>query len=226
MVTTRSGRDNCSVALRRQGDRRTVSAAGPHETTSSFGSGPRITPTWCSWTCACPGWTASKPPGSCAASSRTHPWCYGLGTTTPSSNRPSAPPEHRSASPSTSARSRSSPPYGKPALPKTKAGRLLVAARTAEPTHPLRAHRRRWEALKQLEASDGFVMRWPVGRQVTRSLANRRLVVVATDYVLLTEAGRRALASDSQRGSRSALPDPDRTEVGAHRGPGSVRQTA
>jgi CheY-like chemotaxis protein len=72
-----------------------------------------------------------------------------------------------------------------------------------------------WLALKQLEASDGFVMRWPVGRQVTRSLANRRLVVVASDYVLLTEAGRRALANDSQRGSRSALPDPDRTEVGA-----------
>ena len=72
-----------------------------------------------------------------------------------------------------------------------------------------------WLALKQLEASDGFVMRWPVGRQVTRSLANRRLVVVASDYVLLTEAGRRALANESQRGSRSALPDPDRTEVGA-----------
>jgi excisionase family DNA binding protein len=34
MVTTRSGRDNCSVALRRQGDRRTVSAAGPHGTTA------------------------------------------------------------------------------------------------------------------------------------------------------------------------------------------------
>jgi DNA-binding NarL/FixJ family response regulator len=72
-----------------------------------------------------------------------------------------------------------------------------------------------WAALKQLEVSDGFVMRWPVGRQVTRSLANRRLVVVASDYVLLTGAGRRALASDSQRGSRSVTPDPDRTDVGA-----------
>jgi excisionase family DNA binding protein len=39
-VTTGSGRDTCSVALVRQGDRRTVSAAGPHETTSRFGSGP------------------------------------------------------------------------------------------------------------------------------------------------------------------------------------------
>ena len=95
--------------------------------------------------------------------------------------------------------------------------------RTASSARPLAARRDHaegltaadWRALKQLEASDGFVMRWPVGRQVTRSLVNRRLVVVASDYVLLTEAGRRALANDSQRGSRSALPDPDRTEVGA-----------
>jgi CheY-like chemotaxis protein len=72
-----------------------------------------------------------------------------------------------------------------------------------------------WAALKQLEVSDGYAVRWPVGRQVTRSLVNRRLVVVASDYVLLTEAGRRALANDSQRGSRPGLPDPDRTEVGA-----------
>ena len=56
-----------------------------------------------------------------------------------------------------------------------------------------------WAALKQLEVSDGYAMRWPVGRQVTRSLVNRRLVVVASDYVLLTGAGRRALASSSQR---------------------------
>jgi hypothetical protein len=70
-------------------------------------------------------------------------------------------------------------------------------------------------ALKQLEATDGYAMRWPVGRQVTRSLANRRLVVIASDYVLLTKAGRRALATDSQRGSRSDPPDPGRTDVGA-----------
>jgi CheY-like chemotaxis protein len=70
-----------------------------------------------------------------------------------------------------------------------------------------------WAALKQLEVSNGYVMRWPVGRQVTRSLANRHLVVVASDYVLLTGAGRHALAS--QRGGRSVPPDPDRTEVGA-----------
>jgi len=73
-----------------------------------------------------------------------------------------------------------------------------------------------WEALKQLEATYGYAVRWPVGRQVTRSLANRRLVVVASDYVLLTEAGRRALASDSQHSSRPAPPEPGgRTEVGA-----------
>jgi CheY-like chemotaxis protein len=72
-----------------------------------------------------------------------------------------------------------------------------------------------WAALKQLEATDGYAMRWPVGRQITRSLANRRLVVVASDYVLLTGAGRRALASDGQRGSRPAPPDPDRTDLGA-----------
>jgi CheY-like chemotaxis protein len=81
-----------------------------------------------------------------------------------------------------------------------------------------------WAALKQLEASDGYAMRWPVGRQVTRSLANRRLVVVASDYVLLTQAGRRALASDNQRGSDSASPDPDRTDVGVPTGsPGAGR---
>jgi DNA-binding NarL/FixJ family response regulator len=72
-----------------------------------------------------------------------------------------------------------------------------------------------WTALKQLEVSNGYAIRWPVGRQVGRVLASRRLVVVASDYVLLTGAGRRALASHSQHGSRSVPPDPDQTEVGA-----------
>jgi hypothetical protein len=49
-------------------------------------------------------------------------------------------------------------------------------------------------ALEQLGAADGYATRWPVGRQVARSLADRQLVVIASDYVLLTEAGRRALA--------------------------------
>jgi hypothetical protein len=52
------------------------------------------------------------------------------------------------------------------------------------------------EALERLEAVDGCARRWPVGREITRSLASRQLVVVASDYVLLTEAGRRALTAD------------------------------
>jgi CheY-like chemotaxis protein len=71
------------------------------------------------------------------------------------------------------------------------------------------------EALKQLEATHGYAVHWPVGRQVTRSLANRRLVVVASDYVLLTAAGRHALANDSDRRSHPAPPDPGRMDVGA-----------
>ena len=55
-------------------------------------------------------------------------------------------------------------------------------------------------ALEQLGAADGYATRWPVGREVARSLAGRQLVVIAPDYVLLTEAGRRALTGDA--GSR------------------------
>ena len=51
-------------------------------------------------------------------------------------------------------------------------------------------------ALEQLGAADGYTTRWPVGRQIARSLASRQLVVIAPDYVLLTEAGRRALTGD------------------------------
>ena len=54
-------------------------------------------------------------------------------------------------------------------------------------------------ALEQLGAADGYATRWPVGREVARSLAGRQLVVVASDYVLLTEAGRRALTPDRAR---------------------------
>jgi DNA-binding NarL/FixJ family response regulator len=70
-------------------------------------------------------------------------------------------------------------------------------------------------ALEQLGAADGYVTRWMVGRAVTRSLVSRRLVLVASDYVLLTDAGRRALASDSQHRSRCAPPDPDPAEHGS-----------
>jgi hypothetical protein len=53
-------------------------------------------------------------------------------------------------------------------------------------------------ALEQLDAADGYTTRWPVGREVARSLASRQLVVIASDYVLLTEAGRRALTGDGR----------------------------
>ena len=55
-------------------------------------------------------------------------------------------------------------------------------------------------ALEQLGAADGYTTRWPVGREVARSLASRQLVVIAPDYVLLTEAGRRALTGDARSG--------------------------
>jgi hypothetical protein len=53
-------------------------------------------------------------------------------------------------------------------------------------------------ALEQLGAADGYATRWPVRRAVARSLASRQLVVIAPDYVLLTEAGRRALTGDAR----------------------------
>jgi hypothetical protein len=53
-------------------------------------------------------------------------------------------------------------------------------------------------ALEQLGAADGYATRWPVRRSVARSLASRQLVVIASDYVLLTEAGRRALTAGAQ----------------------------
>ena len=53
-------------------------------------------------------------------------------------------------------------------------------------------------ALEQLWAVDGYATRWPVGRPIARSLASRQLVVIAPDYVLLTEAGRRALTGDAR----------------------------
>ena len=55
-------------------------------------------------------------------------------------------------------------------------------------------------ALAQLDAVDGYATRWPVSRAVARSLASRQLVVIAPDYVLLTEAGRRALTGDVTAG--------------------------
>jgi hypothetical protein len=55
-------------------------------------------------------------------------------------------------------------------------------------------------ALEQLgRAAAGYATRWSVRREVARSLASRQLVVVASDYVLLTEAGRRALTGGPGR---------------------------
>jgi hypothetical protein len=65
-------------------------------------------------------------------------------------------------------------------------------------------------ALEQLGAADGYTTHWPVGREVTRSLASRQLVVVASDYVLLTEAGRRALTANGRRRGDPGPPDPGR----------------
>ena len=53
-------------------------------------------------------------------------------------------------------------------------------------------------ALEQLGQADGYATRWPVRREVARSLASRQLVVIASDYVLLTAAGRRALTGDAR----------------------------
>jgi hypothetical protein len=48
-------------------------------------------------------------------------------------------------------------------------------------------------ALEMLDRAGGVLDRWPVGRTVGLALARDRLVVVASDFTLLTEDGRRAL---------------------------------
>jgi hypothetical protein len=54
-------------------------------------------------------------------------------------------------------------------------------------------------ALQQLVDADGIVSRWPVGRAVTRSLYQRRYVVVFSDFVILTDAGRKALTEQESQ---------------------------
>jgi hypothetical protein len=54
-------------------------------------------------------------------------------------------------------------------------------------------------ALQQLADADGILSRWPVGRGVTRSLREREYVVVFSDFVLLTDTGREALAGPGSR---------------------------
>jgi hypothetical protein len=77
---------------------------------------------------------------------------------------------------------RRTPPAPPPAVPRPADERLDAAEQAA---------------LEQLGAADGYTTRWPVGREVARALASRQLVVIAPDYVLLTEAGRRALTGDA-----------------------------
>jgi hypothetical protein len=76
-------------------------------------------------------------------------------------------------------------PRQRPAPPKAAPG--------PSPTDGLDAAEQ--AALEQLGAADGYATRWPVRREV----ASRQLVVVASDYVLLTEAGRRALTGRPRR---------------------------
>ena len=78
-----------------------------------------------------------------------------------------------------------------PATPEPPA----PSARPAEPAEALDLAER--QALEQLESADGYATRWLVGREVARSLADRQLVLVTSDFVLLTDAGRRALAAGS-----------------------------
>src|SRR4029453_13691771 len=63
-------------------------------------------------------------------------------------------------------------------------------------------------ALEQLGEAAGYATRWPVRREVARSLASRQLVVIASDYVLLTKARRRALAGEA--GARDSPLPPGR----------------
>jgi hypothetical protein len=54
------------------------------------------------------------------------------------------------------------------------------------------------QALEDLQRADGVLARWPVGRIVTRSLSHKGFIVVYPDFVLLTDAGRRALTQNQQ----------------------------
>ena len=53
-------------------------------------------------------------------------------------------------------------------------------------------------ALEQLHQADGALVRWPVGRVVTRALSRKGFVRVYPEFVLLTDAGRHALTSDRE----------------------------
>jgi hypothetical protein len=63
--------------------------------------------------------------------------------------------------------------------------------RRATPTELTDTERR---ALQQLADAGGILSRWPVGRAVTRSLRQGDYVVVFSEFVMLTDAGRETLA--------------------------------
>jgi hypothetical protein len=68
--------------------------------------------------------------------------------------------------------------------------------RRATPTELTDTERR---ALQQLAEADGVLHRWPVGRAVARSLRQRDYVVIFSEFVMLTDAGRDALAGGESR---------------------------
>lgn len=55
------------------------------------------------------------------------------------------------------------------------------------------------QALELLHSTDGVLVRWPVGRAVTQTLSRQGLVSVYPEFVLLTDAGRRALAEKREK---------------------------
>lgn len=69
------------------------------------------------------------------------------------------------------------------------------AASHDEPTEdPERLTPPEWLALQHFADGDrGVIGRWPVGRAVSHALVHRGLVIITSEWVLLTEAGRRAL---------------------------------
>jgi len=55
-----------------------------------------------------------------------------------------------------------------------------------------------WAALRRFaDSGHAVVEHWPVGRAVSRALVRRGLVLITSEWVLLTEAGRRALQAAS-----------------------------
>jgi hypothetical protein len=58
------------------------------------------------------------------------------------------------------------------------------------------------DALHRLDRADGVLARWPAGQVLTRTLSRKGLVRVYPEFVLLTDAGRQALAADQEQQDR------------------------